>query len=148
MPVIVEPFKPIFHVDKVTKRFDLTYLPKVTIMVKVEGQLYPFPIEAFVDSGATRNLFPADTLKALNIPLDNGKKKIHYGIGGIEVTSYIHQAEIIIGADRYAIKTDIDFSSNHKPPLLGMAKFFDFFDSVNFNMERSQLELRYGTKKN
>jgi hypothetical protein len=28
-----------------------------------------------------------------------------------------------------------------------MDKFFEFFDSVNFNMEQSQLELRYSTKQ-
>ena len=59
--------------------------PKATILVKVHRQLYPYTIEAFVDSGATRNLFPADVLTYLHIPVDNGQKKIHYGIGGVNV---------------------------------------------------------------
>jgi hypothetical protein len=146
MPLITEPFKPLWYVDKVTKQFELSYLPKITIFVKVSGQLYPFKIEAFVDSGAVRNLFPADILDPLNIQLESGKKKFHYGIGEIEVLSYIHKAEILVGGR--TIQTEIDFSRDHKPPLLGIKQFFDFFDSVNFNMERSQLELHYSTKKN
>jgi hypothetical protein len=70
---------------------------------------------------------------------------MHHGIGGIDVTAYTHGAEILIGGFR--IKTAIDFGLDHKPPPLGMAKFFDFFDAVTFNMERSQLELRYSTKQ-
>src|SRR5918999_944038 len=144
MPVIVEPFKPGFFVDPLTKQVDLIRQPKLSIFIKVNGELYPYKIEAFVDSGATRNLFPADILTDLHIPVASGEKKIHHGIGGIDVTSYTHGAEILIGGFR--IKTDIDFGLDHKPPLLGMEKFFDFFDSVTFNMERSQLELRYSMK--
>jgi hypothetical protein len=146
MPVITERFQTLPIYDKVTKSFAWIHQPKVTIRVKVDGQLYPYTIEAFVDSGATRNLFPADILTYFHIPVDNGEKKIHYGIGGINVVSYTHNADILIGG--LTIPTEIDFSLNHKPALLGIDKFFEFFDSVNFNMERSQLELRYSTKKN
>jgi hypothetical protein len=146
MPVITERFQMLPYYDKVTNRFAWIHQPKVTILVKVAGQLYPYTIDAFVDSGATRNLFPADVLSYLHIPVDNGQKKVHHGIGGINVVSYTHKADILLGG--YTIPTEIDFSSHHKPALLGMDKFFEFFDSVNFNMERSQLELRYSTKKN
>lgn len=145
MPIIKEEFKPQFYIDPVTKKPDLTYVPKVTIFIKVQGQLYPFKIDAFVDSGATRNLFPAELLKLLNIKLENGRRKKHIGIGDIELTSYTHEAEILISG--YSFKTEIDFSKDHKPPLLGIEKFFDYFDQVNFNMERSQLELSYTAKK-
>jgi hypothetical protein len=146
MPLITEPFKPHWHVDKVTKHIELSYLPKITIFVKVGGQLYPFKIGAFVDSGAIRNLFPADILDLLNIQLESGKKKFHYGIGGVELLSYIHKAEILVSGR--TLQTEIDFNRDHKPPLLGIKQFFEFFDSVNFDMERSQLELRYSTNKN
>jgi hypothetical protein len=137
MPVIVEPFKPGFFVDPTTKEVALIQQPKISMFVKVHGQLYPYKIEAFVDSGATRNLFPTDILTDLHISVASGQKKLHHGIGGIAVTSYTHEAEILIGGFR--IQTAIDFGLDHKPPLLGMEQFFDFFDSVDFNMERSQL---------
>jgi hypothetical protein len=146
MPVITERFQTVLYYDKVTDRFAWIHQPKVTILVKVAGQLYPYTIDSFVDSGATRNLFPADILTYLHIPLDNGQKKAHHGIGGIDVVSYTHKAAILIGG--YTIPTEIDFSSHHKPALLGIDSFFEFFDSVNFNMEQSQLELRYSIKKN
>ena len=146
MPVFTEPFQLLPIYDEGTKTFGWIHQPKVTIMVKAHGQLYPYIIEAFADSGATRNLFPADILTYLHIPVDNGRKKMHHGIGGVNVMSYTHTADILIGG--ITIPTEIDFGLNHKPALLGIDKFFEFFDSVNFNMERSQLELRYSTKKN
>jgi hypothetical protein len=91
MPVITEPFQTLPVYDKATNRYAWIHQPKVTILVKVHGQLYPYTIEAFVDSSATRNLFPADVLTYLHIPVDNGQKKIHYGIGGITVVSYTHE---------------------------------------------------------
>jgi hypothetical protein len=146
MPVITKRFQTLPYYDKVTNRVMWIHQPKVTILVKVAGQLYPYTIDAFVDSGATRNLFPADILTYLHIPVENGKKKIHHGIGGINVMSYTHTAAILIGG--VTIPTEIDFSRDHKPALLGIDKFFEFFASINFNMERSQLELSYSTKKN
>jgi hypothetical protein len=109
-------------------------LDALSMFVKVQGALYPYKMEAFVDSGATRNLFPADILTDLHIPVGSGQKKIHPGIGGIDVMSYTHRAEILIGGFR--VDTEIDFGLDHKPPLLGMEKFFDFFDAVT----------QYGTK--
>jgi hypothetical protein len=75
MSVITEPFQLLPIYDDRTKTFGWIHQPKVTIMVKARGQLYPYIIEAFVDSGATRNLFPADILTYLHIPVDNGMKK-------------------------------------------------------------------------
>jgi hypothetical protein len=75
MPVITEPFQTLPIYDKGADTFAWIHQPKVTILVKVHGQLYPFTIEAFVDSGATRNLFPADVLSYFNIPVANGQKK-------------------------------------------------------------------------
>jgi hypothetical protein len=146
MPVITERFQTLPYLDKVTNRVVWIHQPIVIILVKVAGQLYPYTIDAFVDFGATRNLFPADVLSYLHIPLDNGQKKIHYGIGSMNVVSYTYNVDILIGGQ--TIRTEIDFSSDHKPALLGIDSFFEFFDSVNFNMERSQLELRYSTQKN
>jgi len=141
MPLIKSDFKPNISVDPVSKEIELVYLPKITIFIKMNGILYPFRIDAYVDSGATRNLFPADSLKYFNIKLENNRKKIHYGIGEIEVISYVHDVEILV--NKYKIKTEIDFSNEHKPHLLGIDKFFNFFDLVTFNMADKKLELAY-----
>lgn len=141
MPIIRSDFKPNVFLDPISKEFEFIYLPKITIFIKINGILYPFKIDAYVDSGATRNLFPADILKSLNIKLENNRKKIHYGIGEKEVVSYTHDVEILV--DKYRISTEIDFSKDHKPHLLGIDKFFNFFDQVTFNMADRKLELAY-----
>lgn len=141
MPIIRSDFKPNVFLDPISKEFEFIYLPKITIFIKINGILYSFKIDAYVDSGATRNLFPADILKSLNIKLENNRKKIHYGIGEKEVVSYTHDVEILV--DKYRINTEIDFSKDHKPHLLGIDKFFNFFDQVTFNMADRKLELAY-----
>lgn len=146
MPLIKVGFKPLIYKDPISKELVIAYAPKIPIFIKVGGILYPFKIDAFVDSGATRNLFPAEVLQTIGAPLENDNKFIHLGIGGKELVSYAHEGEILIG--NYKINTQIDFSVDHKAPLLGLHKFFDFFDSVNFNMERQILELSYSSKKN
>jgi hypothetical protein len=83
MPVITERFQTFPYYDKVTNRVAWIHQPKVTILVKVAGQLYPYTIDAFVDSAATRNLFPADILTYFHIPLDNGKKKFITALAGL-----------------------------------------------------------------
>lgn len=141
MAVIKLAFTPQLYTNPFTKEIDLIYVPKVTIFIKVNSILYPFKIDAHVDSGATRNLFPADPLKSLGIKLENKRKRTHYGIGGKEVISYTHDVEVLI--DRYKFITEIDFSAEHRPPLLGVEGFFAFFDSVHFNMFDKELELKY-----
>lgn len=142
MPVIKAEFQLFPEINPETKKLEeVIYIPKVDISITVQGKLYPFKISAYVDSGATRNLFPSRFLEKLSIPLDNGRKRKHVGIGGINVDSYIHEADIIIG--NYTFTTEIDFSAEHKPPLLGMEKFFNYFEQVNFNMGMKQLELTY-----
>ena len=142
MPIIKFPFQPQLEYDPFAKKIvGVIYQPKVPIFLKMNGTLYPFKLEPHVDSGATRNLFPADPLISLGITLENKRKRVHYGIGGKEVISYTHDAEILI--DKYSFITEIDFSRNHKPPLLGVEGFFQFFEHVHFNMIEEQLELKY-----
>lgn len=141
MPIIKAPFKPQVGYNPFTKAVEIVLQPKIPIFMKINGMLYPFKIEPHVDSGATRNLFPADPLDSLGIKLENKRKRIHFGIGGHEVISYTHDVEILI--DNYKFMTEIDFSRKHKPPLLGVESFFAFFDYVNFNMFERQLELKY-----
>ncbi|MBI2594388.1 hypothetical protein HYW39_01695 [Candidatus Curtissbacteria bacterium] len=141
MPIIKRDFVPNVFQDPISKEIESTFQPKVTIFLKINDILYPFKIDAYVDSGAVRNLFPADPLKYFKIKLDNGRKRIHYGIGDKEVISFTHDVQILIG--EFRINTEIDFSDEHKPHLLGTDKFFKFFDRVTFNMKNKSLELAY-----
>lgn len=141
MPVIKREFIPNAYQDPLTGEIEFIFQPKITIFIKINGLLYPFKIDAYVDSGAVRNLFPADPLKYFNIKLDNGRKREHYGIGGKSVLSFTHDVQILV--DKFTINTEIDFSSEHKPPLLGTDKFFNYFNNINFNISDKLLELSY-----
>lgn len=141
MSIIKRDFVPGVFQDPVSKKIEFTFQPKITIFLKINDILYPFRIDAYVDSGAVRNLFPADPLKYFNIKLDNGRERIHYGIGDKEVISFTHDVQILVG--EFRINTEIDFSNKHKPHLLGTDKFFKFFDRVTFNMKNKSLELAY-----
>ncbi len=141
MSVIKRNFVPGVFQKPVSKEIELVFQPKVIIFIKINDILYPFKIDAYVDSGAVRNLFPADSLKYFDIKLNNGRRRIHFGIGDKEVVSYTHDVQILI--DNYRINTEIDFSTDHKPHLLGTDKFFKFFDRVSFNMAERVLELTY-----
>jgi hypothetical protein len=148
MPLIKYPFQPQLEYDPLTKKATGIILqPKIPIFIKVNGILHIFKIEPHVDSGATRNLFPADPLDSLGIKLENSRKRVHIGIGEHQLVSYTHEVEIVIDKF-YSFTTEIDFSRDQRAPLLGVESFFRFFDQVNFNMERSQLEISYSTKKN
>ena len=146
MPIVKYPFKPQMVLDQSTKKLEeIVWQPKIPIFIKINDMLYPYKIEPHVDSGATRNLFPADPLETLGIKLENSRKRTHIGIGGYELVSYTH--EVVILVDKYSFVTEIDFSRNHKPPLLGVECFFKFFDYVHFDMNNHQLELKYSLGK-
>ncbi len=144
MAIVKYPFRPQIGQNPYTKEIELILQPKIPIFLKINSFLYPFKIEPHVDSGATRNLFPADPLAYLGIALENKRKRKHFGIGGHEVISYTHEVEILI--DNYSFITEIDFSRDHKPPLLGVEGFFRFFDSVKFDMTNNQMEFTYRLK--
>ncbi len=145
MSIIKVAFQPQIVINPVSGRFEgIIYQPKIPIFLSVNGKLFPYKIAPFVDSGATRNLFPAEVLDSLAIKLENNKKRIHYGIGGKEVIAYTHEVKILI--ENYQFFTEIDFSRKHKPPLLGIESFFRHFEYVNFNMSDQQLELKPITK--
>jgi hypothetical protein len=147
MPVFKYPFQPQLEYDPFTKKATGIILqPKIPIFLKINGTLHIFKIEPHVDSGATRNLFPADPLDSLGIPLENNRMRVHIGIGEHQLVSYTHEVEILIA--NYSFITEIDFSMDQRAPLLGVESFFRFFDHVTFNMEQSQLELSYSIKKN
>lgn len=146
MSIIKVAFQPQIEVDPFSGDIKgIIYQPKIPIIISVYGKLYRYKIEPFVDSGATRNLFPAEILDSLKIKLENNKKRIHYGIGGKQVISYTHKVKIFLV--KYHFSTEIDFSREHRAPLLGVESFFRHFEYVNFNMLDQQLELKPISRK-
>lgn len=90
-------------------------------------------MQALVDSGSDRNLFPAQIGEYLGIDVKSGDKKSIGGIGNYELIAYTHKVKILVAGK--IIDTEVDFSYDHnqKIPLLGRNGFFDSYKDVVFN---------------
>lgn len=114
------------------------FLPIVPVRLNYNHQLFPNPINALLDSGSERNLFPAFFAEKLNINVKKGKIQPTRGIGTIVVTAYTHNIKIFVQS--ISFDTQIDFSYEIDYPLLGRDGFFNKFKKVTFNGKCVELE--------
>jgi hypothetical protein len=117
------------------------YSPTIPIRLSAQHKMYPDPINCFVDSGADFNLMPALIGEYLELNIRKGEKTTHIGIGNVGISAYKHPVKIF--ANSYSFKTFVNFSYDHKIPILGRYGFFDHFEKVIFNQKKLQLELQY-----
>jgi len=96
-----------------------------------------------VDSGSDVNLFPVDMAKSVGINFKKGEPRRVFGIGGVEIPSFLHRNIEIILPDGLSFSTEIQFSEQQKTPLLGRTGFFNFFEEVTFNIKNSSFKLVY-----
>lgn len=125
----------------VDKKLTAIYLPIVTVRLSASHKMYPYTIRSLVDSGAEFNLFPADIGEKLGLKIRNGNKREHIGIGNVGILAYTHQVKIFL--EGYSFKTKVDFSYDHKIPLLGRYGFFQYFKKVVFNEQALRLNLEH-----
>lgn len=139
MPVISFDYLPRPYVSK--NKLIAIYTPIIPIRLSANYRIYPYSINCLLDSGADFNLLPADIGEELGLKITKGKKVEHLGIGNIGIVAYRHPAKLFI--KNYMLKTEIDFSYDHKIPLLGRHGFFAFFKRVTFNEENLRVDLEY-----
>ena len=120
---------------KITKG---VFLPIIPVRLNHNHQLFPNPINALLDSGSERNLFPAFFAERLNINVKKGQIQPTRGIGTIIVTAYTHNIKICVRS--ICFDTQIDFSYEIDYPLLGRDGFFNKFKRVTFNGKCVELE--------
>lgn len=88
-------------------------------------------IDAMVDSGSDRNLFPKQWGDIIGINFKKIKSVKIGGIGGVEITAYSSKVNIWVNGKKYL--TDADFSPQQQTPLLGRVGFFNLFKQVAFD---------------
>lgn len=124
-----------FDVPEVGEKFR----PVVNIAISHKNTIFS-DIEAMVDSGADKNLFPAWIGEWLGI---NFKKltynKLIFGIGGIEIKAYTQKVKLHL--HKLTFDTEIDFSFEQQIPILGRDGFFSLFKSIKFKEEERFLDI-------
>jgi len=81
-------------------------VPIITIAIRYENDW--FPVEAYVDSGATYSVFTAQVADRLGLAFRTGAKiYVQVGDGGF-IPVYLHDLEVQIGTDR--LTTPVGFS--------------------------------------
>lgn len=108
---------------------------------KYRQNLIKYPIKCLIDSGAGRNLFPAELGILLGIDIESGVPIVHQGIGKDTLKAYTHNISLFVGI--FSFDTEVDFSYEHSFPLLGRYGFFEYFRKVMFNEEEKMVELQY-----
>lgn len=98
---------------------------------------------ALLDSGAGKNLFPAELGELLGMKIKKGKTTSILGIGDIEIKGFTHRIKIFVGTASF--ETEADFSYEQRVPLLGRNGFFNHFERVIFREDARTIELiRHG----
>lgn len=107
--------------------------PHVPIVIcSVKTHMMSGYIQAIVDSGADRNVFPAVIAENVGLKVKKGKKRPTIGVGGKRFDCYSHEFYIHINGVK--IKAEIDFHYEpQQTPILGRKGFFNHFKTVTFN---------------
>ncbi len=94
------------------------------------------PIDALVDSGADRNLFPLSfATDFLGLNFKKTKPVIIRGIGNAIVEAYPGKLNLWVAGQKF--QTDADFSASHNLPILGRNGFFNLFSNISFDLDTS-----------
>ena len=125
------PYLPRIVINPRTNKQEEVFTPFVPIMVSTDHGNPTQLIDALVDSGSDRNLFPLQLGKLLGINFKKIKPKIIYGIGNIKVEAFTSEVNIWLDNKKYP--SEADFSFEQQVLLLGRYGFFNLFKSLAFN---------------
>jgi hypothetical protein len=115
-----------FNIPEVGEKFR----PVISIAISYGNTIFS-GIEAMVDSGADKNLFPAWIGTRLGMNFNSSEySKIIYGIGGAQIKAFTQKVRLHIY--KFSFDTEIDFSFEQQIPLLGRDGFFSLFKSIKF----------------
>lgn len=123
---------------KTKKIIGEVHIPIVPIRISYAYRLGR-PFHSLVDSGAERNLFPADLGEILSMKVRKGKSIDILGIGGVQIKGYTHKIRLYVGTVSFS--TEADFSYQQQVPLLGRTGFFNLFKRVVFDENKKILDL-------
>lgn len=113
--------------------------PYVSIRLSIHRQNPTNSVNALVDSGSDRNLFPKSWGDILGINFRKAKQVKIFGIGNHEIAAYT--AKINIWIDKRKYQTEADFSPEQQTPLLGRQGFFNLFKEIIFEENKGYLHI-------
>ncbi len=125
------PYLPIDIIDSNNKVISRIMRPYIPIRLSIFHSNPTNFVNALVDSGSDRNLFPKQWGDILGINFRKIKPLKIGGIGKIEIIGYSSKVNIWVNGKKYP--TDADFSPEQQTPLLGRSGFFNLFSEVIFD---------------
>lgn len=96
-------------------------------------------VNALVDSGSDRNLFPKQWGDVVGINFAKIKPTQIIGIGNVSIRAYPAKINIWINNKKY--ESEADFSPQQQTPLLGRGGFFNLFKEIIFEENKSYLHI-------
>lgn len=141
MRIIKFNYFPRVFVNPKTEKVEYLHTPLIDIRLCYKHRLNKNLVRCLLDSGADRNLFPAEWGESIGINIKKGEKITHFGIGQGNVVAYRHKVKMYVGV--YHFETSADFSYQQSIPLLGREDFFKYFKQITFLEKEKVVELKY-----
>ncbi|MDO8487623.1 MAG: hypothetical protein Q7S45_04975 [Candidatus Curtissbacteria bacterium] len=142
MPTLVGEYINFVVQDKEGKFLEMIYRPHIWFMFKINHK-FTRPVAGLIDSGADRNLFPAEVGEVLGLNVKKGKEYVTTGIGNHQIITYRHLGIELFFDQGFHFRTEVDFSYDMSTLLLGGIGFFDRFKKVILQKEAEIVELEY-----
>lgn len=142
MPTLVGEYISSVVQDEEGKFLEMVYRPHIWFMFKINHN-FTRPVAGLIDSGADRNLFPAEVGEVLGLNVKKGKENISTGIGNHQIITYRHSGIELFFDYGFHFKTEVDFSYDMTTLLLGGIGFFDKFKKVILQKEAEIVKLEY-----
>lgn len=141
MSLVKFDYTPEVFFNEKTRKVEYIYRPLIPTGLAYKHSFGKFPVNCLLDSGADKNLFPAQWGEAIGIKIKSGKTITHYGIGSKNIKCFRHKVTLFVG--RYKFEAETDFSFEQSFPLLGRDGFFKHFKKITFHEKEHLVELEY-----
>ena len=107
------------------KRWKGWRVPIITFGIRYRDKW--FPVNAYVDSGATYSVFRARTATQIGLDYRTGKRQYIQGAGGHFLLIYLHDLELQIGQHRLVAPIGFSEKLGLNFNLLGRSEIFSHF---------------------
>jgi len=129
-------YYPYPQIDPKTGKTSDIFRPTIPIKISFKNKITG-SLQALVDSGSDRNLFPAEIGEILGIPIKKSVPRSVFGIGKAKIVVYTHK--VALHFEKCLFEVEIDFSYAQKIPLLGRIGFFDQFKRILFKERKKEI---------
>lgn len=100
-------------------------MPIITVAIEFNKKW--FPIEAYVDSGATYSVFTAQIADYIGLSYREGLRKYVQVGNGALIPIYLHDLQIQVGKNRITVPIGFSEKLGINFNLIGRVGFFDYF---------------------